>query len=292
MNSLQNLFPFERHYIDLDGTKMHYIDECESRENAPVLVMVHGNPTWSFLWRNLVQHLRTKYRVIALDHVGCGRSDKPQTYAYRLSQHVKNLTTLIEHLGLKDITLFLHDWGGAIGMGYAVRFPRNVKAFVLFNTAAFPSKQIPLRIAICRIPFLGKLLVQGLNGFARGATVMASENRLPRDVKSGYLAPYDSFAHRIATLRFVEDIPMKSSHPSWEELGFIERGLKTLKNHPMLLCWGEKDWCFTLSFLREWQERFPQARSHVFDRAGHLVLEDAGEEILPIVKTFLNEVSQ
>lgn len=288
--SYKDLYPFESHFLEIQGQKIHYIDEGEG-PGKPVLLMVHGNPTWSFYWRNLIQYFRKDFRVVALDHVGCGYSDKPQKYSYVLSQHIQNLTSLIEELDLKNITLFVHDWGGAIGMGYATAHPKNVKAFVVFNTAAFPSKNIPLRISACRIPFLGKLLIQGLNGFARAATVMATEKGFSKEIKQGYLAPYNSFANRVGTFEFVQDIPMKTNHPSWSTLADIEAGLSSLSSHPMILIWGGKDWVFDDRILETWKTKFPDAQVQYFPDAGHYVVEDACQEIIPFVDRFLQRVA-
>ncbi len=114
-------YPFASHFFDLDGLRYHYIDEG----TGPTLLMVHGNPTWSFAWRNLIKALAPRYRVVAVDHIGCGFSDKPQDYSYRLAQHVANLERFVTGLDLSEITLFAHDWGGAIGMGAAARCPNG-----------------------------------------------------------------------------------------------------------------------------------------------------------------------
>jgi haloalkane dehalogenase len=276
-------YPFGSQYLDLDGLRYHYIDEGQG---APLL-FVHGNPTWSFAWRNLVKDLSHDHRCLAVDHIGCGFSDKPQDYAYRLENHIRNLETLIERLDLRNITLVAHDWGGAIGMGAATRHPDRFSRLVLMNTAAFRSQAIPWRIAACRIPILGTLAVRGLNAFAGAATFMAVEKSLPPAVKAGYLKPYDSWSNRIATLRFVEDIPLSPSHPSYATLRAIEEALPALADKPMLLVWGMKDWCFTPAFLAEFERRFPKAETFRIADAGHYVFEDAWQRIMPRLREFL-----
>jgi len=250
--------------------------------------MLHGNPTWSFYYRTLITAFRTTHRVIVPDHMGCGLSDKPQDYPYTLEQHIANLEALLDSLGLERITLVLHDWGGAIGMGYALRHPKRVKRFVLFNTAAFPSSRIPFRIALCKLPIIGSLAVRGLNAFAGLAPSLAcaKQERMTPTVKAGYLAPYDSYAHRVAVLRFVQDIPLSPAHPTYALLEQIGNGLATFQDHPMLIIWGEQDWCFTTEFLAEWQQRFPQADVHLIPDAGHYVVEDAYEQIIPWIREF------
>src|SRR3989338_6551111 len=122
LDSWRKLYPFESHFLDLEGVRYHYVDEGRGE---PV-VLLHGNPTWSFYYRRLILDLRQRYRVIAPDHIGCGFSDKPQRYAYTLEQHIANGQALIERLGLARIALVMHDWGGAIGMGSATRHPDTV----------------------------------------------------------------------------------------------------------------------------------------------------------------------
>lgn len=283
---LRGLYPWEGRVLQVDGGRMHYLDV--GPERAPVLLALHGNPTWSFYWRNVVHRFAGSYRVIVPDHIGCGLSDKPQDWPYRLEGHVGNVVRLIEHLDLQRITFVLHDWGGAIGMGAATRLPERAARFVVTNTAAFRSLAIPPSIAICRIPGFGALAVRGLNGFARVATFRAVEKRLAPAVRQGLVFPYGSWSDRIATLRFVEDIPLSPKHPSYAELSRIEDGLAGLRDRPMLLVWGERDFCFTPSFREEWERRFPEARSIPLD-AGHYVLEDEPDAVLSAMAGFLAE---
>jgi haloalkane dehalogenase len=252
-------------------------------------LFVHGNPTWSFAFRNLIKALSPRFRVLAVDHIGCGFSDKPRDYPYRLAQHVDNLERFVTDLDLREITLFGHDWGGAIGMGVAGRLPERFARVVLFNTAAFRSRRMPWRIAVCRVPGLGALGVRGLNLFSRAALRMAVAHpaRLTAAVRRGYLAPYSNWHDRVAVLRFVQDIPLSPAHTSYATLASIEESLPKLSDRPMLLIWGERDWCFTTEFLEEFQRRFPQAETLRLPDAGHYVFEDAPEAIIARVEEFL-----
>lgn len=286
----QDEYPFASHYLGVTGGRLHYLDEGPREKNAPVLLCVHGNPTWSFYWRRIAAAFRDRARVVAVDHLGCGLSDKPQDYPYRLADHIGNLRRLIEALELRDVTLLAHDWGGAIGLGAAVEMPERFARLALFNTAAFRSDRCPWRIRACRIPLLGAWGVRGLNLFARAALVMATEKpeRFTAAVRSGYLAPYDSYAHRVAVHRFVQDIPLSPSHPSYATLVGVEERLAALADKPVMLAWGMRDWCFTPYFLERFREFFPHAEVHRFADAGHYVLEDAHERIVPL----LNELVQ
>lgn len=275
-------YPFIPKKISINGHGLSYLDE--GRGNT--IVMLHGNPTWSFYYRNLVSLLRTSYRVIVPDHMGCGFSDKPQDYPYLLKNHIDNAEKLLAELGIHKYSLVVHDWGGAIGMGLAVRNPGCLESLVIMNTAAFRSQRIPLRISICRVPLLGDILVRGFNAFARGALSMAVTNKMGHEVARGYTAPYDSWSNRIALLRFVQDIPLHSGHKSWETLVAIEQGLSEFQNTPMLVLWGGKDFCFTRYFYDEWLQRFPGAEGHFFPDAGHYVLEDAFTRLAPLITNF------
>lgn len=279
--------PFASHFIELRGHRFHYLDE--GPKDAPPLLCLHGNPTWSFYWRRLVSGLSDRWRVLALDHLGCGLTDKPQDGSYRLDEHIRNVEAFAAALDLRDLTVVVHDWGGAIGLGFAGRQPDRVARLVITNTGAFPAPVIPLRIAACRIPLLGEAAVRGLNGFAGAAVYMATEKGLDAEARAGLLAPYDSWANRIATHRFVMDIPMSPGHPSWDTLQGVERGLRALQGKPALLVWGEKDWCFTPWFRREFERRLAGCEVERLDDVGHYVMEDAPERVVPRVRRFLEE---
>ncbi len=286
-NSWRALYPFASRTFELDGLHYHYLDEGAGEP----LLMVHGNPTWSFYWRRLVQAFSPRYRCVVPDHIGCGLSSKPQHYNYTLAQHVANLSRLIEKLDLRNITLLAHDWGGAIGMGAAVAMPERFARFALFNTGAFRSQRMPWRIAAGRIPVVGQLAIRGLNAFARAALTMASCRRggLSADVAAGLIAPYDSWAHRVAVHQFVVDIPMNERHRSYSTLLKIEQGLSQFQQHPVLLAWGMRDWCFTPAFMHRFVEFFPQAEVLELPEAGHYVIEDAPDEVIARVDQFLQD---
>lgn len=278
-------YPFTPRFMEIEGHRLAYLDEGE----GPVVVMLHGNPSWSYLYRNVVQRLRGSYRCIVPDHLGCGFSAKPQKASYRLAMHIDNLEALLQGLGIERCALILHDWGGAIGMGWALRHAGQVAAIAACNTAAFVSERMPRRIAVCRWPVFGPLALRGLNAFARAAIFMAVGKKMRPEVAQGFLAPYDSWQNRIALLRFVQDIPMDAEHPSWPALAAIEAGLPQFAATPMLLCWGGADFCFDRHFYEEWRSRFPQAEAHYFPEAGHYLFEDALDDIAPLISRFLGQ---
>jgi haloalkane dehalogenase len=283
----RSLYPFQSHELTLDGFRYHYLDEG----SGPVLLMVHGNPTWSFYWRDLILALRDRFRIVAVDHIGCGLSDKPPAtaYSYRLARRVADLGQLIENLDLRQITLVAHDWGGAIGMGAAVAVPERFARFVLMNTAAFRMSHCPWPIHLCHLPGFGPLAVQGLNLFVRTAlrTTVHKRERITPAVRAGYMAPYDTWANRVAVLRFVLDIPLSPKHPSYQTLTDIKNGLAQFRNYPISFIWGMRDWCFTPEFLNRFLDFLPAAEVHRLADASHYVVEDAHEQIAPLIQDFV-----
>lgn len=269
--------------------RQHYIDQGD--RDAEPLLMVHGNPTWSFYWRHLVRDFSDQYRTIAVDHLGCGLSDKPTDYDYCLENHIANLCALVETLDLRDVTLLAHDWGGAIGMGTLLKLKDRFKRIVLFNTAAFPPPYIPFRIRVCRWPVVGPIALQGFNLFARAAVTMGTERDggLIDTTAQGLLAPYDNWNNRTAIFQFVKDIPLSPSHRTWKILADMESELHTVKDMPIHLIWGMKDWCFRPECLDRLEQHWPAAEVTRFETAGHYVVEDEAERITPVVKKFLSD---
>ena len=288
---LRRLYPFEPKIFACGQARMSYVDEGPRVDEA--VLLLHGNPTWSFFYRKLIGVLvRTGFRCVAPDHIGMGLSDKPPNYPYCLGAHIENITALVAQLELRRVHLVVHDWGGAIGFGWAARYPDKMGRMVILNTAAFPAPRIPLRIRLCQTPFIGEWLVRGLNGFAGPATRMAVHRRpLAADVRRGYVFPYDSWANRIGVARFLADIPMRAGHPSMELLEEACNGLNRFKQHRAMIAWGGADFCFDDWFFERWQKILSQSELHYFPGAGHYVLEDAGEEILPLVKAFIGSGS-
>lgn len=289
----KDLYPFASNYIKRNTFNYHYLDEGQGE---PV-IMIHGNPTWSFYFRNLVKALRNTYRVIVPDHIGCGLSDKPsdQEYRYDLANRVDDLENLVNHLDLTNITLILHDWGGMIGMAFILRNLSKCKRVVLLNTASFllpKKKSLPRRLWLLRnFRFLGEPLVRGLNLFSWGATHLASAKGLSSRVKMGLRAPYDSWDNRIATIRFVQDIPLQKDDPSYPLAEWVDQHLHNIKHLPTLICWGEKDFVFDRHFLAEWRSRLPNAEVEQFPNAGHYVLEDETDSIIARIHLFLTSTA-
>lgn len=284
-----DLYPFANHYMPINGHWYHYVDEGQGHP----IVMVHGNPTWSFYYRNLIKALRQRYRAIAPDHIGMGLSEKPDDrhYEYTAGQRVRDLEAFIEYLGLKRFTLIGHDWGGIIGTCYAALHPERIAGMVMLNTAGFMwpvDKKLPLALLAARIPYVSALFVRGLNVFAKGAVKIGMKrSRMSENVARGYLYPYHTWKTRRAVHRFIQDIPVQPRDKGYALGLHMESRLKLLKDVPLLLGWGMKDFIFCRKILNEWIRHFPCAQVHCMDDAGHYVLEDAADEIIPIIKNFV-----
>jgi|SaaInlStandDraft_1057018.scaffolds.fasta_scaffold25937_2 cis-3-alkyl-4-acyloxetan-2-one decarboxylase len=284
------LYPFQENFFTCsEGHQLHYVDE--GPKDGPIILMVHGNPSWSFLYRDVIKDLSSKYRCIAIDHLGCGKSAQPLEGPYDLAHHISRLGQLVKHLDLKNITLLLHDWGGAIGMGMANNYPDRIKAISLFNTAAFTDTRIPRRIALCRWPVLGPFLNLCLNAFARGATVMALPKgaRMSAKVKSGFLYPYSTARQRRAINAFVQDIPMGPTHPTWSTLKNVEEGLSKFSNHPVKIFWGEQDFCFNTHFYERWKKVWPHAETDLFSDGGHYLLETHAKKVSEALDSWMTK---
>jgi len=286
-----DLYPFNTDRLPRGRYSLHYIDEGAGEP----IVMLHGNPTWSFYYRNLVLALRGKFRCIVPDHLGCGLSDIPPAnqYDYSLKSRIDDLEALLDNLEVKEnITLVLHDWGGMIGMGYAARHPERIKRIIASNTAAFhlpKAKRFPRSLWLGRNTRLGAWLILKKNAFCRlAARWCVARHPLPDDVKQMYLMPYDSPEHRVAVLKFVQTIPLSPREPGYDIVTDIELSLEKFRDLPVLLLWGLKDYVFDAQFLKQWQWHFPDAEIHTWPDCSHYLLEDAGNEAIVKVTEFLD----
>ena len=287
----KHLYPYEPNYMAVNGFQYHYVDEG----SGDPVVMLHGNPTWSFYYRELIKAFSNSRRMIAPDHIGCGLSEKPspEQYKYTLENRIDDLTVFLENLGInRKITLIVHDWGGMIGMAYALEHIDKIEKIVILNTAGFfppQRKNIPLRLWIIRrLTWLALPAVLGFNLFSRGAVYMASARGLEDEVRKGLTAPYNTWRNRVATLRFVQDIPVFPGDDSYAIVKHADQHLNILNKIPMLILWGEKDFVFDMDYYAEWRRRFPTAESHSFADAGHYILEDEPAAVIDKIALFLH----
>jgi len=285
-------YPFTPRRLEVrPGIALSYLDE--GPRDGEVVVMLHGNPSWSYYWRQLVLGLRNRYRCIVPDHVGMGLSDKPgdDRYAYTLQSRVEDLATLLDALGIDGpVTLAVHDWGGMIGMGWALTHAAQVRRLVVLNTAAFPlppAKPMPWQLSFGRDSRVGAFAIRAFNAFSSLASVFGVERRMPAAVRRAYVAPYDSWAHRIATLRFVQDIPLRAGDPAWALVAEAGRRLPEFADRPAFLGWGLRDFVFDRHCLDAFTAALPRAEVHAFADANHYVLEDKAADLVPAIRAFL-----
>ena len=283
---LKKEYPFHSHFYSTGKNRLHYLDEGE----GPAVILVHGNPSWSFFFRHLALSLKKNFRVIVPDHMGAGLSDRPTDYPYTLASHINNLKKLIDHLQLDNLSLVVHDWGGPIGLGYATQNSAHLKSLVILNTAAFFDDNLPRRIKLCRIPFLGEWFMRSPIGFAYLASKMAVKKPLRSSVSKGYLFPYNNYKNRIGNARFVQDIPLRKTNQSFPVLQKIQSNLSKLQCSK-LIAWGGGDICFHKHFYDRFLNIYPDAEHHYFPDAGHYLLEDGGEKIIPLINDFLRRNS-
>ena len=291
-------YPFQpKSFVHVNGLRQSYLDE--GPRDGEVIVMLHGNPSWSFYWRHLVLALRDRYRCIVPDHIGMGLSDKPDDapdasprYDYTLSSRIADLDALLTHAGATGpVTLAVHDWGGMIGFGWALRNPARIKRLVILNTASFPlpqAKRFPRRLAMGRDCALGGWAIRRFNLFARGAARIGTRRRLSREVMDAYAGPYQGWKNAISTLRFMQDIPLAPGDRAWPLLEAAAAQLPRYADRPVFLGWGLRDFVFDKHFLDGFARALPQAEQHVFADAGHYVLEDKSEVLVPAIRRFLD----
>jgi len=295
-------FPFESRFISVDGQRLHYVDEGQGE---PIL-MLHGNPTWSYLYRHFLRDLRSDYRTLSLDHLGYGYSEKPRNGDYSMRAHIMRLQGFASKLGLRDLTLVVQDWGGIIGLGWAVRNKPLVKRLVIMNTTGFP---LPSRATLLemkpkpwgllllyplKLPGLGEAFVQGANGFVKHLLPAGIHHgeRLDSRVMQGYLEPYPTWASRRAQLRSVRQVPLSQRHPTWrllQEIGAELEGWTV----PTQLVWGMRDPVFVPWFLEEFERRLPNhAPSVRLHDASHFLQDDCPEAIVPVIRRFMRSTAE
>jgi len=294
---LKKLYPFESRFQEIPNSaagasphRMHYIDEGDAAK--PCIIMVHGNPTWSFYFRNLIIALRDSYRVIAIDHIGCGlsvRSSDNASGPIRAAERATHLEHFIDALGIKKFSLIMHDWGGPLGTALACRRIESVEKIVYFNTTLTEVDSLPGIIRRANNAFIGPLLTKYTRHFLKLMCRFGVHKKLSADVIKGYLYPYRSVARRQAIWDFVEDIPFDSDHPTAAEMDRFGRGLPELSARvPIQIIWGLNDPCFHREMLRRVAGHFPRARVLELLNAGHLVLEDETELCCATIKEFFS----
>jgi haloalkane dehalogenase len=273
------LFPFESHFTEIDGSTVHYIDEG----NGPPLLMLHGNPTWSFLYREPIKNLRDRYRCIAPDHPGFGLSRAPSRYGYTPAEHAAVLEKLIERLDLSNVTMMVQDWGGPIGFAAATRYPERFSAFVIGNTWAWLKADPVTQVASCLLggPLGGYLILQRNFFVEKILPGNVKRRKLTQEVMDAYRGPFPTPESR----RPMHVFPREILH-SRTFLAEIERQLPKLSDRPALLVWPSKDIAFREPERKRWEQLFPNHRTVILEGAGHFIQEDAPDEIVNAIESW------
>lgn len=276
-----HLYPFESRYLDVGGERVHYVDEGR----GPVLLFLHGNPTWSFLYRNLILGLRDSYRCIALDYPGFGLSPATDGYPHTAEAHAAVVEKFVVALDLRDVTLMAQDWGGPIGLTVATRQPERFGGLVLGNTWAWPLNGIFHFEAFARVmgSRLARLWIRHMNAFVNVMIPLGTSARLPREVMCAYRGPFPRPEDRVGTWTFPREL--LASRPFMEELA---RNLPRISGVPVLFVWGGRDFALRKDVeLPRFQELFRNHTTVVLDRAKHFFQEDAPSDVVAAIRTWM-----
>ena len=278
----RSLYPFASRYFDSADGRMHYVDEGAG---TPI-VFVHGTPTWSFLYRRLIAQLGSRHRVIAVDNLGFGLSEKPARAPYEPRDHARRLASLLDSLDVSGATFVVHDFGGPIGLSVALGMPERVRRLVLFNTWMWSLEDDPQIVRGARLAstWFGRLLYRQLNFPVRALmpTAMHDRSILTPEIQRHYAAPLGTPDERMGAWACARAL---LGAGAWFDELWAER--ERLRDKPMLLLWGMKDPAFGPRYLERWRTEFTGAEVHAFDSSGHFVPEEVAPDIQPLIERFV-----
>ncbi|HSH79864.1 MAG TPA: alpha/beta fold hydrolase [Herpetosiphonaceae bacterium] len=278
----RSLYPFEHRWADIDGHRIHYVDEG----TGPTLLLLHGNPTWSFVYRDVIRGLRDSFRCIAVDYPGFGLSSAGPGYRFTPAEHSKAIEGLVHKLDLHDVTLMVHDWGGPIGLGVAVRNPERFRAFVIGNTFAWPVNGDPKLEGFSKLMGgpIGWFGIRYFNAFVNLLIPIGMGRKRPdRNVMEHYRLPFrGSSRSRVPTFVFPRAI--LSSRAYLEQ---VAAGLPAITDRPALIVWGDRDPAFQVKERERFERLFPNHQTVVLEGAAHYIQEDAPEEIIGAIRDWM-----
>jgi pimeloyl-ACP methyl ester carboxylesterase len=274
-------YPFTSNYFDINGYKLHYIDEGQGE----TVLFVHGTPSWSFDYRNVIKKLKGNYRCVAIDHIGFGLSDKPEHYDYSTKNHSKTLEKFVFQRQLNNITLVVHDFGGAIGLNFAIQHPEKIKRLVILNSWLWSSKTEPDFIKLSKIlkspllPFLYRYL-----NFSPKFILPKSfgDRKLPKDLVKQYTKPFANKTQRNGALAFVKSL---LTDQDWFEELWNKR--QAIADKPTLFIWGIKDPVIKAHYLDKFQTGFTNSKTIKLDTCGHFPQEEQPEMVIKSILDFL-----
>ncbi|MHA6247036.1 alpha/beta fold hydrolase [Pontibacter sp. CAU 1760] len=277
-------YPFKSKYLQLEAGRMHYVDEGKGQP----IVMVHGTPAWSFLYRHLIKILRKKYRCIAMDMLGFGLSDKPKDWSYKPRAHAANFEKLMDHLQLEDITLLVHDFGTPIGLSYAINHPDKIKNIVMLNswTWSLSKHQTFTGTSKYLIGPLGKFLHSKLNVSAHTLIddLFEGQEKMPEPIRQHYIKALGNPEDSVRSLSCARELV---GITRWYDELWKER--RKIQDIPTLILWGERDKLIHIEALQSWKKFFHESYVIPFESCGHFLQEESGEEIANYVNNFIKE---
>ncbi len=291
---LRDLFPYEQKSLCVNGRSMAYVDEgdCSAR---PVLLL-HGNPTWGFLYRDFIGPLRDAgYRAVVPDWIGTGYSDHPRIdAALTLAHHIADLVSLIDQLDLCGFVIVGQDWGGPQGVGAALQRLERLSALVLMNTWLFTDyvgnfHKSPLPWTTWHAPIIGQLLMKRFKVLSHAGPSAISKRGMTEAEKRAYHHVFDEPESDSVVLTWPRTIPLREGDRGWIDMKMIQGRLKELAHTPTLLLWAPEDVVFPIEYARRMKELLPHAEGPIlFDRAAHFLQDDRGTDLAAAIVQFLN----
>ncbi|MEW8437139.1 MAG: alpha/beta fold hydrolase [Candidatus Thiodiazotropha taylori] len=274
----QKLFPYQPHYLNTkNGARIHYIDEGQ----GPVLLLLHGNPTWSFLYRNIITELKGEFRLIAPDYPGFGLSTAPEGYGFTAAEQAQTISELVQQLDLLNVTVMVQDWGGPIGFNVALNNPERIKGFVIGNTWAWPLERTGHKVFSTLMGgWPGQFSEWCCNGIVRFFMAKGVVTGLSDEELAIYLAPFAGQSRSQ-----VHIFPAQL----WDAqafLGKVYQNLPSLSDRPALLVWGTQDFAFQDPERSRFESIFPNHKTVLLENAGHFIQEDAPSEIADAIRNW------
>jgi len=275
----QELFPFQSHYLTLNnGAKIHYLDEGK----GPTLLLLHGNPTWSFLYRKIIAGLKDKFRLIAPDYPGFGLSDAPPNYTYTPAEHAQAISELVQKLDLQDMGIMMQDWGGPISFAIALENPQRISRFIIGNTWAWPLERTGQKtFSFFMGGWPGQFAAWCCNGVVKFFMRKGLVKTLNQAELDMYLAPFKERRYRTATHIFPAQL--SDAAPFLKK---IYQRLDHLADRPTLILWGLQDFAFQEPERTRFESIFKQHKTVLLENAGHFIQEDAPEESIVAIRKF------
>jgi acyl-CoA synthetase (AMP-forming)/AMP-acid ligase II/pimeloyl-ACP methyl ester carboxylesterase len=267
---------------------MHYLDEG----SGPVILCLHGNPTWSFFFRNVIRDLKDSFRVIAPDMLGCGLSDRTPGVKFRAIDRINHMNEFVHALGLKKFSVLMHDWGGPLGTGMILNNLEKVDRVIYLNTTLTETESLPGFIRLAAAKVVGKFLTRHTASFIKTMIKWGAAKKLTPDVSDMYLFPYTTRPRRDAIWDFVADIPFDSDHPTYNVMMELASGLPKIAEKPVKIIWGLKDPCFHREMLSKVAAHFPKGEILEIPDASHLVLDDAPTVAIPAIREFFERTGE